>query len=265
MKTLSEFQASFDPDAYLKAGNQVIIARTYNGSRPDNAMPARRNAIRARSFTAVGWYCYLKASIDPAEQARGFIASVGALTRNEFPILDHEDGSGDQTARAQRFLDVVDKWAGFPCSLYSGASFLHSQLGGTKHWGSRPLWIASYPNSYEPTPALEPAGCDWWQYTDRARFAGVAGGVDGSIFHGSASEFLARVRPSSAPPPSPPAKVAAGQSMAAVVKADGRIETFVIDDGQVWHAYQAATDGGWVGAEAGERNAAWYSLGRPGA
>jgi hypothetical protein len=45
---------------------------------------------------------------------------------------------------------------------------------------------------------------------------------------------------------------------------DGRFEVFVEDkNGQVWHAYQAK-EGGWAGAEAGKRNAGWYSLGTPG-
>ena len=265
MADLSEFQPSFDAGAYLKAGNQVIIARTYNGSRPDHAMPARRAAIRAQPFTAVGWYCYLESSLDPAAQARGFIATVGTLARNEFPILDLEEGSGDQTARAQKFFDVVDKWAGFPCSLYSGASFIKAHLSGTAHWGDRPLWIASYPSSYTPNTSLEPDGCDWWQYTNRARFPGLPGGVDGSIFHGTASQFLTRVRPSGAPAPAPPKPKTDDQQMVSVVKADGRLEVFTIaDDGTVWHAYQTATNGGWAGAQAGKRAAAWYSLGRPG-
>jgi hypothetical protein len=45
---------------------------------------------------------------------------------------------------------------------------------------------------------------------------------------------------------------------------DGRLEVFVeTKDGEVFHAYQAK-EGGWAGAEAGKRNAKWYSLGTPG-
>ena len=94
---ISEFQPSFDAGAYLKAGNQVIIARTYNGSRPDHAMPARRAAIRAQPFTRGRLVLLPGIQVDPAAQARGFIATVGTLARNEFPILDLEEGSGDQT------------------------------------------------------------------------------------------------------------------------------------------------------------------------
>ena len=49
-----------------------------------------------------------------------------------------------------------------------------------------------------------------------------------------------------------------------VVKADGRLEAFCQkESGEVLHAYQAATDGGWAGSEPGQA-ARWYSLGNPG-
>lgn len=48
--------------------------------------------------------------------------------------------------------------------------------------------------------------------------------------------------------------------------ADGRFEIFVEDkNGQVWHTWQQKNNAGWAGAEAGKRNAAWQSLGTPGA
>ena len=50
----------------------------------------------------------------------------------------------------------------------------------------------------------------------------------------------------------------------AVLKQDGRIEVFIEKtDGNVWHTWQTAKDGGWAGAEKG-KNASWYSLGTPG-
>lgn len=49
-----------------------------------------------------------------------------------------------------------------------------------------------------------------------------------------------------------------------VVKADGRLEAFTQkESGEVLHAYQVATDGGWAGSEPGKA-AKWYSLGNPG-
>ena len=45
---------------------------------------------------------------------------------------------------------------------------------------------------------------------------------------------------------------------------DGRFEVFVEDkNGEIFHAWQAK-EGGWAGAEAGKRTAAWVSLGTPG-
>ena len=53
-------------------------------------------------------------------------------------------------------------------------------------------------------------------------------------------------------------------SLAIGTMPDGRFEVFVEDkNGQVWHAWQDK-NGGWAGAEAGKRNAAWQSLGTPG-
>lgn len=73
-------------------------------------------------------------------------------------------------------------------------------------------------------------------------------------------DFFQTVTP---PPPELPKETA----MIAVGKLpDGRTELFVEDkNGVVWHTWQLPADkgGGWVGAEAGKRNAQWYSLGNP--
>ena len=54
-------------------------------------------------------------------------------------------------------------------------------------------------------------------------------------------------------------------AIAVATMPDGRFEVFIekASDGSVWHAWQDK-NGGWAGAEAGKRNAAWYSLGTPG-
>ena len=191
----SEYQPNVDADAYIKGGHAVLIVRVHNGYRPDKEMPGRARYLRGKPFVALGWYQFLAEDRDAATQAREFISTVGALHPNEFPILDLEKGRGNQTPRAEAWFKVIDQWAGFQASLYSGSSFIRYQLNTTAHWGSRPLWIASYPNSYQPVPSLEPGGADWWQYTDRGHFPGIPGAVDGSIFHGTAQQFLARVRP----------------------------------------------------------------------
>jgi lysozyme len=255
---ISEFQSNFDADAYLAGGHRVIIARAHNGSRPDHMWPARRDYIRKYPFAAVGYYQYFKASVDAAQQARDFVACLGPLRANEFPICDCEEGSGNQTGRVKTWMGVVDPWCGFDSSLYAGESFFQTNLGGSGSWGAHPIWMAAYRSS-EPT-----AKHDWWQNTDHASFPGLAGGVDGNIFHGSPEQFLARVRPGGAAAPGPAPSAGQGTRLSAVVGADGRLEVFDLkSSGEVVHAYQVAPNAGWAGSAPGQA-ASFYSLGNPG-
>jgi GH25 family lysozyme M1 (1,4-beta-N-acetylmuramidase) len=258
---ISEFQQNVDADLYIKSGHDVLICRVHNGYRQDKMLPQRVAYLRSKPFVALGWYQYIAPDRDPVTQAHEFISTIGRLRPNEFPIGDLEEGAGNQTRRAEAWFKVVDAWAGFQASLYSGQSFLEKQLGGVRHWGRRPLWVAAYLDSHQPTPSGEPRGATWWQYTDRGRFPGMPGPVDGSIYHGTAHQFLARVRPGASPMPTPPEGTVA---LAVATMKDGRFEVFVEKaDGSVWHAWQAK-EGGWAGAKPGQ-NAAWYSLGTPGA
>jgi GH25 family lysozyme M1 (1,4-beta-N-acetylmuramidase) len=247
---ISEFQESLDADAYIAGGHEVIICRVHNGYRPDHKMPERAVYVRSKPFAAVGFYQYLAASRDAATQAQEFCSTVGRLKANEFPILDLEEGAGDQTPRAHAWFALVDRWAGFEATLYSGASFLRSALGGVASWGARPLWIASYPASFQPVPAAEPHGADLWQYSDRESFPGLAGRVDGSIFHGTAQQLLAVTTGGRTVP-----AVTAGE-VVAVSRPDGGQAVVTERAGEVFYAVQDATGGRW---------SAWTSLGRPGA
>jgi hypothetical protein len=252
---ISEFQDNFIAEPYLQGGHQVILVRTYNGHRPDYKMPARRDYVRVKPFVAVGYYCYLVASVDPVTQARAFIDTIGALAPNEFPILDHEEGGGNQVPRAEAFLAVVDRWAGFQTTLYAGRSFLAGALGGTGRWGRRPLWIADY-FDYTSNPVHEPRGATFWQYSSRERFPGLSGGVDASIYRGTAQAFLARVRPGAglAGPSAP--HVGPEDELVVATRPDGHTELFVHRrSGEVSHAWQSASGAAWTG---------WHSLGKPG-
>ena len=250
---ISEHQGSFDARAYRNSGNEVIICRVHNGNRVDHKMPGRMQAIRQVPFVAVGWYLYLVADRDAATQAREACNVIGRLAANEFVVNDHEEGSGNQVARCEAALAVMDAFGGFPATLYAGASFLYEHLGGPKRW-RRPLWIASYPGSYSPNPQAYPAEATFWQYSDRAHFTGLTGSNDGNYYPHGAAEFAAAVlggrKPSAAAPA--PEDV---QAMALGTLPDGRQEVFVmLKSGEVVHRYNAK-EGGWVG---------WQSLGKPG-
>jgi hypothetical protein len=187
---VSEFQGNVNGQALITGGFPVIIARVHNGYRPDLMMPARRDYLRTCGFAAIGWYQYLAHDRDAATQANEFLSTLGALGDNEFCVLDLEEGVGDQTARAQTWFSIVDP-VGPKAWLYSGASFLNTQLSGTGHWGDRPLWIASYESG-------EPSGASAWQYTNGTYVSAGLGPIDfpgigfcdASVFHGDVTAFI---------------------------------------------------------------------------
>jgi GH25 family lysozyme M1 (1,4-beta-N-acetylmuramidase) len=196
---ISEHQPNIDGAAFLAGGCSCLIVRAHNGNRKDNIWPARRDYLRGLKFNALGWYQYVVSSRDAAQQARDFCATVGSLRPNEFVVCDSEEGSGSQVARIQAWFDVVDEHYGQPSVLYASESWFRERLGGVGRWSGRPRWIAAY-RSTEPTDPHE-----LWQNTDKASFPGVAGGVDGSLFRGTAQDFLRVMRGGTRSPDSKPA------------------------------------------------------------
>lgn len=246
---ISQWQPTFDPAAYLAAGHTIIILRALSkDDGPDKMMPERRDQVREHDFTAVGYYNRLNASRDPADQAREFIKIVGDLRDNEFPILDHEDGTGNQTPRAEAWFEIVDDWAGFQATLYSGAYFLNDNLSGVGHWGTRPLWIADYTENGKPNADERPPGSDWWQFSSTHHFPGLPGQVDANSYPNSPQQFLELVR-AGAPP--------TGDDIMAITAAlneNGSLHVFVeAKDGTVWYTYQPKDKNSWNGGEAGQK------------
>jgi GH25 family lysozyme M1 (1,4-beta-N-acetylmuramidase) len=154
--------------------------------------------VRGFPFAAIGYYQYLESARDAAQQAREFAAAVGDLRSNEFVVLDHEEGSGNQRPRAQAWFAVVDARYGFRATLYAGRYFCNTNLGGWASWAGRPRWLAAYQSVEPPDPH------ELWQNTDKARFPGLAGAVDGNLFHGTDQEFLGKMRPGAQAPTPPP-------------------------------------------------------------
>ncbi len=166
---VSEFQQTIDWAAYGAAVPGVII-RAHNGARPDKFWIA--NCDGARKHVAWrGFYQYLPAGVDPVAAARMFQATTGPLLPGEVAILDLEEGSGDQRARRQAWLDTLQdeiEWT------YSGLAFARAHLPGI-----RVEWLAAYGQG-EPVDAH-----DLWQFTNARTFPGIASPCDASIFHGA--------------------------------------------------------------------------------
>ena len=255
---ISEWQPNFDAPAYLKS-HACIILRSHSGNRPDKMFPARRDYVRKYNFTAVGYYQYMVASRSATDQANDFVKALGPLKANEFAVIDSEEGSGSQVQRCEDWCKIVDKQYGQPSVIYASESWFKDKLGGVDRWKGRARWIAAY-RSTEPTVAHE-----LWQNTDSASFPGLGSPIDGNLFHGTAQEFLTKMRGSaSSPAPPKPPPGAKEEDVVAILKQDGRIVLFVQKaNGQVMQAYQTSVNGPWKGADE-TKKAKWYGLGNPG-
>jgi hypothetical protein len=158
-------------------------------------------SLKANNFPFIGLYHYLVAGQDAVSQAKAFCAWIGPASA-VFPgtvfMLDLEEGSGNQSSRANAWLGYVDHFYGLdklPLNmrswLYSGNSFAQTQ-GLTPIFNSaRHTWVASYKAT---ETGLLPHTL--WQSTNGVVGANItnwagAGRCDTSIAHHSVSELAA--------------------------------------------------------------------------
>lgn len=187
---VSEFQGVID---WPHLGTDVAIVRLCYGDLHVDTY-ADSNIVGARSRCAArGWYAYLIGGRDPAPQADVFcrvLLAHGGLQTAEFVVVDDEEGSGDQSGRANAFLARCDTVLrtdrpGQQDWWYSGLNFAltHNLPAARGH-----RWVAAY-------QAGEPASVahDLWQFTDAANVTGIRGPVDCSVFHGPVGDFLALI------------------------------------------------------------------------
>lgn len=182
---VSEHQGDVDWNAFTAAGNNVAIARVYNGLREDRSYKANRQDFWAAGGRLLGLYAYLIPSRDAASQAADYLTAVGTLKDGEFAILDVEEGTGDQAERARTWRGIVEAQTGRPAFLYSGQYYWRDQgLGGAGFTTER-TWIAAY-NRNRPT--WPPHGL--WQFTDSyGPMPGISSAHDASYFYGTADDL----------------------------------------------------------------------------
>jgi GH25 family lysozyme M1 (1,4-beta-N-acetylmuramidase) len=214
---VSEFQPNVDWAKVVRQNGGAAVIRAMAGtSHIDKAWysGARRADAHKKGILALGIYQYLEQEQDAVAQAQAFVQLVGSLQPGEFAIVDIEEGSGDQSGRAQAWLDVVDSTLTYPgykgAWLYSGQSFYkeHGLLPIAN--SARHTWVASY-GSREPADVPHTL----WQHTDREPWPGI-GNCDCSIYNGDLNGLLAAIsapakpaRPVAPPVPAAPAKPAA--------------------------------------------------------
>ena len=67
------------------------------------------HSIHPRKSSPGRWYQYLRAGQDVRSQANAFINWIGPnLNEGEIPILDLEEGSGNQSGRANQWFAIID-------------------------------------------------------------------------------------------------------------------------------------------------------------
>ena len=203
---VSEFQSPASgnaPDwAGIKHANggAAIIRVGYGASHLDKMLVSNRARIKALKFAYCGLYQYLRADQDVHSQAEAFIGWIGPhLNPCEIPILDLEEGDGNQSSRAAAWFGVVDKaygLASLPLNkrswLYSGEAFATEHGLADEFASARHTWVAAYRNT-EPT-----LGHTLWQSTNGQVGAHItnwpgAGKCDTNQFRGSLSQLAALI------------------------------------------------------------------------
>jgi len=204
---VSEFQSPASGNApnwagiKTQNGGAAVIRVGYGNGHLDKMLVSNRAKIKSLKFPFCGLYQYLRANQDAASQARAFIGWIGpTLNPGEIPILDLEEGDGNQSARAAAWFAVVDTayhLSSLPLNerswLYSGESFAEEHGLADEFAGARHTWVAAY-RATEPT-----LGHTLWQSTNGTTGAHItswpgAGRCDTNLYHGTLAQLAALTR-----------------------------------------------------------------------
>ena len=237
-------------------------------------MALKRVWIPSPNYSSRGGSAVRLIVVHTAEGART-IESLGGYFQGNVSASSHT-GADDQPNTVGEYVSRGNKaWTQANANPYSVAIELCGFAAwSTAEWDQHPemlrncaLWIAEEAAHYGlpitklSASAAQGGGRGVCQHND----LGASGGGHwdcGSGFPIDRVLDMARGGASLAPPPE--ADVDEDVSMCSVLKDDGRLEVFVErSSGEVVHAYQKATDGGWAGSAPGQ-TAEWYSLGKPG-
>lgn len=205
---VSEFQAPASGNAPnwtgIKAqnGGAAVIRVGYGNAHLDKMLVSNRAKIKALKFGFCGLYQYLRANQDVRSQANAFIGWIGpTLNPGEIPILDLEEGAGNQSGRAAEWFGIID--AAYHLAslslnrrswLYSGQSFAVSAGLAPIFRSARRTWVAAYQASETGLLAHT-----LWQSTDGKDGAHVTswpgcGHVDTNVYHGTLAQLAALTR-----------------------------------------------------------------------
>lgn len=138
-----------------------------------------------------GAYHFFRPSRTGEEQAVNFLQALqaaGGMTADDLPpVLDIETRDGINAAEIRKrclvWLEKVETATGRKPLIYTGSSFGKDVLGPDGRFAEYPLWVAHY-TAGQPSIPQRWSTCACWQYTDKGRVKGIAGGVDLNWFNG---------------------------------------------------------------------------------
>ena len=178
---VSEHQADVDMGTLVDQDMQFVYVKATEGSSHVDARFAENWTHAHEAGLPVGAYHFFSFDSPGADQARGFIATVGELGEGDLiPVVDVEyyadkrDNPPDkaEVVRELRdFVDALEAEYGVKPMIYAGTDVYEAFIEGLV--GDCPRWVPSvfYPVWFQ-------VGDDWlvWQYTDKGRLEGLSGG-----------------------------------------------------------------------------------------
>jgi lysozyme len=190
---VSEYQGNIDWEQTYHVDEAfelsfVFIRATAGSNKKDSRFTENWNGAKARQLVC-GAYHYYRPNENSLDQANNFINQVRLQKGDLPPVLDIEKLPKSQSVARlkkglRRWLEIIEAHYNVKPIIYSGERYYTDFL--RKEFSDYPLWIANY-NFWRNTLASD---WEFWQFTEKAKIAGIAGNVDLNIFKGDKNELL---------------------------------------------------------------------------
>ena len=166
----------------------VFIRATAGSNKKDARFNSNWRDAKARQLIC-GAYHYYRPNENSVDQARNFIQQVRLQKGDLPPVLDIEKLPKSQSVARlkkglRRWLELIEAHYNVKPIIYSGERYYADFL--RKEFSDYPLWIANY-NFWRNTLASD---WEFWQFTEKAKIAGIPGNVDLNIFKGDKNELM---------------------------------------------------------------------------
>lgn len=191
---VSHYQGNIDWARVAEVGVEFAFIKATEGASYTDSF-FKRNFTEAKTHGILaGAYHFFQPKVSVAKQVENFCRSYAVATDGDLPpVLDVEDESLWSGISKKRAVDLIVAWIDGVRSrlgehvhpiIYASSAFVVDVLGGDARLKEHPLWVAHYTSAAKPRVPAPWSFWTFWQYTDRGRVAGIAGGVDINRFNG---------------------------------------------------------------------------------